>query len=323
MTSDAPDSTEPLTRADLEQLVLFTSADLDALEPVLRGCPVRRLVAGEVLIERGADNRQLFLVLAGELGIHLGTPETPALTRLGPGETVGELSLIDGKPASAFVIASRTTRLLVLDEELVWILAESSHAVSTNLLRTLASRMRAGNEIIQSDRAQMQRYKFHASVDALTGLFNRRWLDKMLARQMERSRAADQPLSLLLIDIDEFKQWNDQHGHVGGDCALRAVASAMRRVIRPTDLIARYGGEEFAVLLPGASLDNALVVGARVRSAVACTRIEYFDCRPLGTVTVSVGAAQMRDGLVPERFVEAADQALFRAKRAGRDRVEC
>src|SRR5204863_441644 len=84
-----------------------------------------------------------------------------------------------------------------------------------------------------ADRAELERYKFHASVDALTGLFNRYWIDKMLARQMERSRGAREALSLLLIDVDQFKQFNDRHGHVAGDCALRSVATCMRGALRP------------------------------------------------------------------------------------------
>jgi diguanylate cyclase (GGDEF)-like protein len=262
------------------------------------------------------------LLLSGKLGIYLDSPATQPLTRLGPGETVGEISLIDRNPASAFVVATQTTRVLVVDEELVWILADSSHAVAYNLLRTLASRLRAGNEIIQRDRELLEHYKFHASIDALTGLFNRRWLDKMLARQMERSRGGGEPLSLLLVDIDLFKQWNDRHGHLAGDCALRTVASCMRSAVRPTDLLARLGGEEFVVLLPGAARDNARDIAERLRAAVAAAIVEHVDGRPLGSVTVSVGFAQMPEGATPASFLEAADRALYRAKNAGRNRVE-
>jgi diguanylate cyclase (GGDEF)-like protein len=310
------------TRAELERLALFAAADLDTLEPVLLGCPVRALAPHEVLVALGAENRQLYLVLSGELGIHLESPDAPALTRLGPGETIGEISLIDRKPASAYVIAAVPARVLVLDEELLWILADSSHAVAFNLLRTLAARLRAGNQIIQRDREQLELYKFHASVDALTGLFNRFWMDKMLLRQMERSRVSGDPLSLLLIDVDLFKQLNDRHGHVAGDCALRAVAACMRTAVRPTDLLARYGGEEFTVLLPGAALANARDVAERLRAAVSAAPIVYVDGSPLPSVTVSIGAAQMGDAATPAALLELADRALYRAKNAGRNRVE-
>src|SRR5262245_39006168 len=180
-------ATEAITRDELVQLTLFAAADLDVLEPVLRGCSVRSYVPGDVLIAAGADNRCLYLVLSGSLGVHLQSPKNAPITVLAAGETAGEISLIEREPASAVLIAAAPTRVLVLDEELLWMLARSSHAVAYNLLRTLASRLRSGNEIIQQDRERMERYKFQAFVDGLTGVFNRHWLDEMLSRQMERS----------------------------------------------------------------------------------------------------------------------------------------
>jgi diguanylate cyclase (GGDEF)-like protein len=313
---------KPFERSELESLALFASADLDTLEPVLLGCSVRHLRAHEILIAVGSENRNLFVILSGTLGVHLESAGAPAITTLGRGETVGEISLIDRKPASAFVVAAEPTRVLVLDEELLWLLADSSHAVAYNLLHTLASRLRSGNQIIQHDRAELERYKFHASVDALTGLFNRYWIDKMLARQMERSRGSREALSLLLIDVDQFKQFNDRHGHVAGDCALRAVATCMRGALRPSDMLARFGGEEFLVLLPGASLQNARDIAERLRSAVGHMPIHYVDGTQLPSVTVSIGAAQLLEDGSPEMFLERADRALYRAKSGGRNRVQ-
>jgi diguanylate cyclase (GGDEF)-like protein len=309
------------TRAELEQQELFAAADLDALEPVLRGCPIRELAPAEILIARGARNTQLYLVLSGELSVHLEAPPSPPLTRLCAGATVGEISLIDGEPASAFVLAASEVRVLSIDEELLWILADSSHAVAYNLLRTVATRLRAGNRIIERDRELLEKYRFHASVDALTGLFNRYWLHKMLARQMERSRGGNVPLALLLVDVDHFKRFNDEHGHVAGDYALRTVAGCLRGALRPTDLIARYGGEEFAVLLPGAELHHARDVAERLREAVRKTSILGLDGRELPRVSVSIGVAALSGELNADRFLEAADRALYRAKHAGRDQV--
>jgi diguanylate cyclase (GGDEF)-like protein len=311
----------PFSRQELAALELFDAADVAALEPVLRSCPVRRLAAGELLIAAGTPNAHLYLVLSGELGVHLQSTESEALTTLEAGATVGEISLVDGEPASAHVVAQRDTRVLVIDEELLWILADSSHAVASNLLRTLTSRLREGNQIIERDRRELARARFEASVDGLTGLFNRRWLDKMLARQMERSRAEAAPLSLLLIDVDRFKPFNDLHGHVGGDCALAAVADCLRGALRPTDMIARYGGEEFAVLLPGAVLPQAREVGERLRAAVASNPIDGLGDEPIDPVTVSIGVAELPSEGDAQAFIDAADRALYRAKSEGRNRV--
>ncbi len=328
-------SPEPLIafeRAELERLELFAAADVAALEPALRSCSVRTLTPGEVLLAAGASNEHLYLVLSGQLSVHLESLDSAPITTLGSGASVGEISLIDGEPASAFVVAMISTRVLVVDEELLWILADSSHAVAYNLLRTLASRLRGGNTILQRNIEQLETFRFHATVDALTGLFNRYWLHKMLVRQMERSRGGREPLSMLLIDVDHFKRFNDEHGHVGGDYALRTVASCLRGALRPTDMIARFGGEEFAVLLPGARVENAREVAERLRRAVRETLIVSLDGKALPSVTVSIGAAEMPPDQVhgeidaaaqrlAELFIERADQALYRAKNAGRDRV--
>src|SRR5262249_40080003 len=155
-------------------------------------------------------------------------------------------------------------------------------------------------------------------------LFNRQWMAKVLARQMERSRVSGEPLALLLVDVDHFKVFNDSYGHVAGDYALRAVASCLRAAVRPTDLLARYGGEEFLVLLPGATLRQAREVAERLRRAVREAPIVHLDGTALPKVTVSIGAAELSgsdERLAPEAFVERADRALYRAKADGRDRV--
>jgi diguanylate cyclase (GGDEF)-like protein len=329
---------ESFSRVELARLELFAAADLDALEPLLHSCAVRALSSGEVLIEAGAPNRHLYLLLSGALCVHLESLETVAITQLTAGSTAGEISLIDGEPASAFVVADGAARVLVVDEELLWLLADSSHAVAYNLLRTLASRLRGGNDILQRNLEQLETYRFHATVDALTGLFNRYWLHKMLARQMERSRGGSEALSMLLVDVDHFKGFNDEHGHVAGDYALRSVAACLRGALRPTDMIARYGGEEFAVLLPGALREQAGEVAERLRRAVSEMDIKAFDGRKLPRVTVSIGVAQMSrpdpsaarasdiasavTQVLADSFIEQADQALYRAKERGRNRVE-
>jgi len=211
--------------------------------------------------------------------------------------------------------------VLAIDEELLWILVETSHAIASNLLFTLTQRLRYGNQVIFEGREKYEQYRFHATVDALTGLFNRHWLNSMLPRQMHRARICSQPFCLLLIDIDYFKQYNDQHGHLAGDRALGAVTQALQDCLRPTDMAARYGGEEFIVLLPNCRLEAAESVAERVRVTVASMQIAFAQGIDLPSVTASVGIAQMSEDDTLESFIAAADEAMYRAKQAGRNRV--
>ena len=160
--------------------------------------------------------------------------------------------------------------------------------------------------------------------DGLTGVANRRAFDECLQREWRRHERVGKPLTLVMLDVDHFKSYNDRHGHAEGDACLRAVAAALAsRVERAGDLLARYGGEEFAVVLVDTPEDGALAFAERLRSAVEAARLPHGALPGVEHVTVSVGVASAvphRDG-TPASLIEAADLALYDVKQAGRNRV--
>ncbi len=158
--------------------------------------------------------------------------------------------------------------------------------------------------------------------DGLTGLYNRRALDQRLADEMQRAARYLRPLSLLIIDVDYFKQYNDTHGHPQGDELLRQLAGVFEASLRSTDMVARYGGDEFVVLLPETSLAKALTVARAIHARVAASPFPLAETLPGGKVTVSIGLAeQTGQRSTPASLLEAADQALYQAKNGGRSRV--
>jgi diguanylate cyclase (GGDEF)-like protein len=161
-----------------------------------------------------------------------------------------------------------------------------------------------------------------ASTDALTGLPTRRAFDEVLARDWARSERSRMPVSLLMIDVDCFKAYNDRYGHPAGDRCLAAVASALHGgVSRNTDMVARYGGEEFAVLLPGTDMPGARTVAQRLVDRIERLGLAHEASSVAGHVTVSIGGATSIARGGPADLVAAADRALYAAKRAGRGRA--
>ncbi|RZI76274.1 MAG: GGDEF domain-containing protein [Pseudomonas sp.] len=161
-----------------------------------------------------------------------------------------------------------------------------------------------------------------ASTDGLTGLANRRRLDQVLKQEWARGMRSERPLALLMIDVDHFKAFNDRHGHHGGDVALRSVAQTLTASIRrPGDLAARYGGEEFMVVLPETDKAGACVIAEKLRLAIEALPPFAEDTVP---ITVSIGVATHLPAThdLPEPLFHAADRALYRAKKQGRNRVE-
>jgi len=163
-----------------------------------------------------------------------------------------------------------------------------------------------------------------AQQDGLTRLANRRRFDEALAEEFRRACRQAQPLSALLLDVDQFKAYNDRYGHLAGDECLRRISRAIEAVPqRPGDLVARYGGEEFVVLLPATEAHGAWIVAEAIRQAVAALGLEHLGSAER-IVTVSIGMSSIIPGGdcdQPEQLVAAADQALYRAKAGGRNRV--
>lgn len=157
--------------------------------------------------------------------------------------------------------------------------------------------------------------------DPLTGLYNRRYLTEMMEREIRRAARAEQSLGVLMLDLDHFKNFNDTYGHDAGDTVLRETASFLTNSIRMEDMVCRYGGEEFVVILPTADLNASHARAERIRSKLKELTVLHQG-HSLGMLTVSVGVAALpQHGTSPKALLEAADAALYRAKREGRDRV--
>lgn len=203
----------------------------------------------------------------------------------------------------------------------VWLTAAlpvGSLASALLLALALGSRIRHKQREEAVLARERDRYRFLSEQDGLTGLYNRRALDRRLDRAVATSLRTGDPLSLIVLDTDWFKDYNDRYGHLAGDDALRCLARVMRANVRDGDACFRYGGEEFVILLPGQALAQATVVAERIREAYRDNSASELG--PGGTV--SLGVAQFREGDSTNTLLARGDAALYHAKERGRDRVE-
>jgi diguanylate cyclase (GGDEF)-like protein len=176
------------------------------------------------------------------------------------------------------------------------------------------------------ERAEWQekanQYQLMSITDPLTALPNRRYLEERLTEEVNRSKRYEHPMSFLMIDIDDFKVYNDRNGHQAGDVALQITAHALKGALRSADVASRYGGEEFCILLPQTSLTEAGVIAERIRERIEHTTYPHAKRQPLGAVTISIGVAAFSPFVnTAEQIIWAADRALYDAKNQGKNKI--
>ena len=297
-------------------LQLFRGVDENQLRPLLAGCSICRLPRDQRLED--TFRARLFIVLSGALA---ETATDGTVSKILPGESVGEQSVLDETTNLADIRAMADSDLLVIDGDLVWQLIDGLNGVARNLLRMLSFRIRAASATSRKRQKLGEFYRQLSMNDGLTGLYNRAWLNDMLPKMIGKARRDGLPLSLVMIDLDHFKRFNDSHGHLAGDDALRGAAGVIAKALRPSDFAVRYGGEEMLVILPDTSEKLASMVAERL-----CQRLRqvvvFKDMRlPLPHLTGSLGVARLVETMDETGLIAAADAALYRAKEAGRNQV--
>ena len=308
-------------RSLLEGLELFHGVDPDDIADMLIRCGRRDLAAGDILLSPGHENEFVYIVLSGSLTVHVGSPDYPELATMEPGACVGEMSIIEDRDPSAWVVGLEDSHLLEIHQTLLWEMVNASHELAKNLLVVLSERVRSHNRVIADSFGELRKAEQSAVTDALTGLGNRHTMAHAFRAAIERCVRDEKPISLLMLDLDNFKVVNDRFGHIAGDRILATIARILRRQFRPSDILVRYGGDEFAVLLPNVNANQASEIAERVREAVSGYEMSLDGSNGDLNVAVSIGVAELADGQALDAMLTAADKAMYRAKRSGRNAV--
>lgn len=308
----------------------MTEKALDWVKPMLRSLPKLLLVDDQpvniqTLYQIFADDHEVFMATSGEQALALCRDKQPDLVLLDvimPG--------MDGLETCQRLKEDADTA----DIPVIFVTSQNSPEEETHGLEVGAvdfiskpvnpAVVRARVKTQLTLKAQTDALRMLASLDGLTGVPNRRIFDERLDAEWRACRRSGSPLSLLMVDVDHFKLYNDHYGHLDGDQCLKVIASALASSVeRGRDMLARFGGEEFVCLLPDTDLEGAKHIAEKLRQAVEGLAIPHVESKTAATVTVSLGVATTAecDALEPPDLLKVADEQLYLAKQSGRNRV--
>jgi len=298
---------------EFEGIYLFKNVGLDSIRGLLDACTVRTAEQGEILIRPGQSNQTVYCILEGFLRIHTDSLESIPDAILGPGENVGEMSVIDQQPTTAFVVASEPSRLLCIEEDILWSLVHASHAAACNLLFSMTRRLRHSDSPAGEEGQIEFESSHYGSLDVLTGLRNRYWLERTLGRQMQRARVDETPLSIILIGVDHLNQFYEKYGTAYGNRVLYSLAHTISDHLRPREVVARYSNSDFLVLLPDKNLSAAAAVADRLKKEIMEAVPIMPDGRRKPHPTVSMGIVEMETEDTAGTLFQTVEAALYPA----------
>lgn len=305
---------------------LLDTANLQAFS-ARRLCP-----PGEIIVREDDPGDSIYIIRSGLAAVVKGDLRSPILLGFRtPGGIIGEMAVLEDQPRSATVVALEPMLLWRMSREAFDDFCSQNPRFSRQLMRMMSARLRNSDaersqeaEIGRQREAAIRQMREQAVRDSLTGLFNRRYLEETLAREIARARREGSTVGILMLDIDRFKRVNDTYGHPAGDAVLRALGQLLADHVRDEDIPCRYGGEEFVVVLPDVPRAITRKRAEQIRQAFQDLRMTVEG--PAGPTEISAtlsvgGAVYPQDGENGNMVLSRADQALYQAKAAGRNRV--
>ncbi len=313
----------------LEEVSIFSSLSLDERRYAARLLTPRNLEKGATLFAQGDAGDSLYVVRTGTIGVIISTEGGGELTvaTLGPGDFLGEMSVFEHAPRSATCRAIEDAEVLQLHESdfhtLIHIRPRAAIAIMQAILEKIVGRLENTGALLSEMVEWGETARSRAFTDELTGMYNRRYLDEILTEKVNPLRTTDAPLTVIMLDLDNFTALNGQYGPHVGDKIIVHVSNIMRETFRDGDILVRYGGDEFIIVLPRTSAAKARRLCAKLRSALASRPFSAPDGAVIAPITTSQGIAVWPDhGATAKHLISAADSALYRAKAKGRDCVE-
>ncbi len=281
---------------------------------------------GDILFAEGDEGKELYVVESGEIAVSIGLPGggEKEIARVAPGDFFGEMSIFEDAPRSATCRARAAAKLLSLNRESFFRLIDDRPDIAvkmmSRMLNIATKRLRSTSRFVADTVRWGEEARRRAITDDLTGLYNRRYLDEALKDQFALASRKGHPLSVVMMDLDNFREINERYGADAGDRAIVAVAEQFRRHLRKADIPARYGGDEFIALMPDADLGLAEETAESIKEAVRGISIHEEHGAVLVTVSQGIASFPSTESTL-KGLLAGADRALYAAKERGRDRI--
>ena len=310
----------------LQSIDILSSLNEDELEALYTHMKEESYREGEVLFNEGDDGEIMYIVLSGSVAISVNTRggESLEIAEITEGNFLGEMSIFDSSARSATCIPKCDTIVLSLNTadfyDYIGRKPEAGISIMHKMLNTLTFRLKNTGAFLSDMVTWGEQARVRAITDDFTGLYNRRFIDEAINERVSESRSRGTPLSLIMVDLDHFGTLNNLYGQETGDKVLLEVVAVFKKLFSKKDILARYGGDEFFFLCPSTDGKEALEICSALNKELrTINTLENLD-GPLKKVTASIGISCCPDhGVIPEKLLEAADKALYRAKEAGRD----
>jgi diguanylate cyclase (GGDEF)-like protein len=319
-----------MERAFLERIGIFSLLGKEEIDTVGEHLAPRNLSKGEVLFREGDTGEDLYIVKDGivSIGIRLPDGSDHEIAQLTQGDFFGDMSIFDNAPRSATCTAVERTFLYSLSKssfaDIIDRHPRTALKLMYRMLNVTTQRLRNTSGFVSEMVIWGENARKRVVTDEMTGVYNRRFLDDSLGNYLAEAGEKGLPLSLLMVDLDQFRQINELYGQAKGDEAIKEAARIFKTRLRPRDVVARYGGDEFMIVLPETDSAQAAGLADGIRREVAELPILSGAKGPITKVTTSIGVASFPEHANELKALRgSADEALYGAKEQGRNRVVC
>ena len=314
----------------LAKVGVFSLLSPTEIDQVAEHLATVNLTAGQTLFHEGDQGNDLYIIADGAAAVSIKLPDggDKEIARFAPGDFFGEMSIFDNAPRSASCRALKKSVLYSLSKDafsdIITVHPELALKLMYRMLKVTTQRLRGTSEFVSEMVLWGEGARKRAVTDELTGVYNRRFLEDSLGNYIAEAQEKGEALSLVMVDLDHFRQINELYGHPKGDATVRSAAQLFRSLLRETDVIARYGGDEFVIIMPRTEPAHATELMSRVCAEVARLEILKDMNGAITTVTSSMGVAGFPLHAADLSALRAAaDAALYRAKEEGRNRAVC